>query len=80
MSRPLFIYVRSDAARQAHIAEFVRYYLGAEGRRLAASVGYIPFPESVYDLALGRFEAGTTGTVFGGENAYKGPVAEGLTR
>ena len=80
LSRPLFIYVRSDAARQAHIAEFVRYYLGAEGQRLAASVGYIPFPESVYDLALGKFEAGTTGTVFGGENAYKGPVAEGLTR
>ena len=80
LSRPLFIYVRSDAARQAHIAEFVRYYLGAEGRRLAASVGYIPFPGAVYDLALGKFEAGATGTVFGGENAYKGPVVEGLTR
>ena len=80
LSRPLFIYVRADAARQAHIAEFVRYYLSAEGQRLAASVGYIPFPEAVYELVLGKFEAGATGTVFGGENAYKGPVGEGLMR
>ena len=80
LSRPLFIYVRSDAAEQAHIAEFIRYYLSAEGQRLAASVGYIPFPGTVYDLAQARFDSGTTGTVFGGENAYKGPVADGLTR
>ena len=80
LSRPLFIYVRSDAARQPHIAEFVRYYLSAEGQRLAASVGYIPFPGAVYDLAQARFDSGATGTVFGGENAYKGPVARGLAQ
>ena len=80
LSRPLFIYVRADAAQQEHIAEFVRYYLSADGQQLAASVGYIPFPTQVYDLALAKFEAGTTGTVFGGDDAYKGPVADGLTR
>ena len=80
LSRPLFIYVRADAAQEEHIAEFVRYYLSAEGQRLAASVGYIPFPTQVYDLARAKFEAGTTGTVFGGDDAYKGPVADGLTR
>ena len=80
LSRPLFIYVRADAAQQEHIAEFVRYYLSADGQRLAASVGYIPFPTQVYDLALAKFEAGTTGTVFGGDDAYKGPVVDGLTR
>lgn len=80
LSRPLFIYVRADAAQQEHIAEFVRYYLSAEGQRLAASVGYIPFPAPVYDLALAKFEAGTAGTVFGGDDAYKGPVADGLAR
>ena len=80
LSRPLFIYVRADAARETHVAEFVRYYLSGEGQRLAASVGYIPFPGAVYDLALGKFEAGGTGTVFGGQNAFKGAVAEGLTR
>ncbi len=80
LSRPLFIYVRSDAAQEDHIAEFVRYYLSDHGQELAASVGYIPFPQEVYDLALNLFNAGSTGTVFGGENAYKGPVADGLTR
>ena len=80
LSRPLFIYVRSDAAQQAHVSEFVRYYLSDQGRDLAASVGYIPFPGEVYELSLSKFNTGTTGTVFGGDNAYKGPVADGLTR
>ena len=80
LSRPLFIYVRADAAQEEHIAEFARYYLSEDGRELAASVGYIPFPGQVYDLALTKFNAGTTGTVFGGDNAFKGAVAEGLTR
>ena len=30
LSRPLFIYVRSDAAQQEHIAEFVKYYLSPQ--------------------------------------------------
>ena len=80
LSRPLFIYVRADAAQEQHIAEFVRYYLGENGQRLAASVGYIPYPQEVYDLALAKFNAGGTGTVFGGDNAFKGPVAEGLMK
>ena len=78
LSRPLFIYVRSDAAQQDHVSEFVRYYLSGEGQQLAASVGYIPFPGEVYDLGLAKFNAGTTGTVFGGDNPFKGPVAKGL--
>ncbi len=80
LSRPLFIYVRSDAAQETHIAEFVRYYLSPKGQALAASVAYIPFPQQVYDLSLSKFEAGATGTVFGGDNAFKGPIAEGLMR
>ena len=80
LSRPLFIYVRADAAREQHIAEFVRYYLSDHGQELAASVGYIPFPQQVYDLGLAKFNAGTTGTVFGGDRAFKGGVAEGLMR
>ena len=80
LSRPLFMYVRADAAEEQHIAEFVRYYLSDHGQRLAASVGYIPFPQQVYDLGQAKVESGTTGTVFGGDNAFKGPVAEGLMR
>ena len=80
LSRPLFIYVREDAAQEDHIAEFVRYYLSDKGQMLAASVGYIPFPQQVYDLGLAKFNAGATGTVFGGDDAYKGPVTDGLAR
>jgi len=80
LSRPLFIYVRSDVAQEPHIAEFVRYYLGPDGQELAASVGYIPFPQEVYDLGLSKLNSGATGTVFGGDDAFKGSVVEGLQR
>ena len=78
LSRPMFIYVRKDAASQPHIAEFIRYYLSGEGQQLAAEVGYIPYPQEVYDLALAKFNNGTAGTVFGGENPLEGSVAEVL--
>ena len=80
LSRPLFIYVRADAAQDEHVSEFVGYYLGANGQKLAASVGYIPFPQEVYDLGLTRLNSGTTGTVFGGDNAFKGSVIDGLMK
>ena len=79
LSRPLFIYVRKDAARP-QIKEFVRYYLGASGRDLVGKVGYIPFPAKAYELALGRFEKGTAGSLFGGSNPQKGSVEEVLSR
>ena len=76
LSRPLFIYVRADAANNPHIAEFVRYFLSKEGQALASEVGYIPYPQTVYDLALAKFENGTSGAVFGGENPMHGSVEE----
>ena len=79
LSRPLFIYVRKDAAQTPHIAEFIRYFLGGEGQQLAAEVGYIPFPQAVYDLALAKFENGTTGAAFGGDNPLEGSVEQVLT-
>lgn len=79
LSRPLFIYVRKDAAQTPHIAEFIRYFLGAEGRELAAEVGYIPFPPAVYALALAKFENGVTGPAFGGDNPLEGSVEQVLT-
>lgn len=78
LSRPLFIYVRKDAAQTPHIAEFIRYFLSGEGQQLAAEVGYIPFPPEVYALALAKFENGTTGAAFGGDNPMEGSVAEVL--
>ena len=78
LSRPLFIYVRSDVAQEPHIKSFIEYYLSPEGRKLVSEVGYIPYPDEVYELALARFQQGITGTLFGGENPQKGPVADVL--
>ncbi len=74
LSRPLFIYVRKEAAVQPHIREFVRSYLDAAGQKLVAEVGYIPFTSQVYGLALARFEGGKTGAIFGGANPQHGAV------
>ena len=78
LSRPLFIYVRQDASDTSHVSEFVKYFLGAEGQTLVAESGYIPFPQEVYDFGITKFLDGITGTVFGGDNAQKGSVADVL--
>ncbi|MBM3943191.1 MAG: PstS family phosphate ABC transporter substrate-binding protein [SAR202 cluster bacterium] len=78
LSRPLFIYVRKEAAAEPQIKEFIRYYLGDKGQALAEEVGYIPFPAKVYELALARFENNRTGTIFGGKEPDKRPVEQAL--
>lgn len=74
LSRPLFIYVRKDAAARSEVKEFVRYYFSESGQGLVSEVGYVPFPVRVYELGLARFEKGIVGTLFGGSNPRKGPV------
>ncbi|MDP6549285.1 MAG: PstS family phosphate ABC transporter substrate-binding protein [Dehalococcoidia bacterium] len=78
LSRPLFLYVRKEAGDQPYIKEFVRFFMSEEGRELATEVGYIAYPDRVYELALARFENGRTGTLFGGEIPQRGPVEEVL--
>lgn len=78
LSRPLFIYVRQDAADTPQVQEFVNFYLSDAGRQLVNEVGYIPFPDAVYELALERFKNRVPGTIFGGENPQKGTVADVL--
>jgi phosphate transport system substrate-binding protein len=51
LSRPLFVYVRTDALEQPEVAEFMRFYL-TEGRPLVAEVGYVEAPESAYQEGL----------------------------
>jgi phosphate transport system substrate-binding protein len=51
LSRPLFVYVRSDALERPEVAEFMRFYL-TEGRPLVAEVGYVEAPESAYEEGL----------------------------
>jgi len=80
LSRPLFIYVRKDSAAKPQIAAFVRFYLSTV-RTLAEEVGYIPFPADAYSLIQKRFDAGVTGSLFGGEGSQVGlTISELLAR
>ena len=65
LSRPLFIYVKLDAASRPEVQEFVRFSL-TKGAPLVQEVGYIPLPASAYPLVLKHFEQRKTGSVFGG--------------
>ena len=76
LARPLFIYVRKDSLAKEHVAKFLKFHLSPEGgQALVRDVGYLPYPGEVYQLAQDRVERGITGTLFGGDNPQKGPIA-----
>ena len=79
LSRPLFIYVAADALDQPQVKAFVEYYLDVANRNLVSETGYIPLPDTVYDLALAKFQNGKTGAAFGGDARLSGTVEEVLT-
>jgi len=64
LSRPLFIYVRKDATRRPEVDAFVRFYL-EQAKTLSGEVGYVPFPERLYQGISRRYEQRTTGTLGG---------------
>lgn len=67
LTRPLFIYVSTDAVEaNPALAEFVEYYLN-NARFLAEVVGYTPLPNEAYNLATEHFTNKRIGTVFGGK-------------
>ena len=78
LSRPLFIYVSADALNRPHIKAFVEFYLGAANRSLVSETGYIPFPDTIYELGLAKFQSGATGAAFGGDARMSGTVEEVL--
>lgn len=77
LSRPIFIYVSTEAAKKEHVKQFVRFYL-ENAPKLVAEVGYVPLPDSVYKLALERFEAGKTGSIFHEEKTQNLPLEAAL--
>jgi len=66
LSRPLFIYINTKAAERPEVKELVEFYL-KNAPKLTKEVGYIPLPQTVYELASDRFSKKKTGSVFGGE-------------
>lgn len=66
LSRPLFIYVRPDAAERPEVDAFVTFYL-EKARELAGEVGYVPFPETLYKGIRERYQSRVSGTEAGKE-------------
>ena len=66
LSRPLFLYVKKDAAARPEVKAFVDFYLSESFTPLVQSreVGYIALPNELYMAIDKRFQAGTVGTLF----------------
>ncbi len=66
LSRPLFIYIRKEAAARPEVKEFVNFYLSKSFTPMIQSreVGYVPLNDEIYVAAAKRFAAGTLGTLF----------------
>jgi phosphate transport system substrate-binding protein len=74
LSRPLFIYVSTDALKKNKAVElFVDFYLSPQNLdRLVKAAKYVTMPASLEDEARAQYEDGTTGTVFTEEGEPKG--------
>ena len=79
LSRPLFIYVRQQAAADSVVHAFVNLYLENAGE-LAPEVGYVSLSSEAYDLALERYERGISGSMFTGETETGVTMRELLQR
>lgn len=56
LSRPLFIYVRKEAAQRENVQEFVNFYLD-NAPELAEQIGYVAMPDSAYAAEKEKFKA-----------------------
>ena len=56
LSRPLFIYINSTAAKRKEIQEFVRFYI-ENAPELSKEVGYVPLPEELYTKQAEKFSS-----------------------
>ena len=79
LSRPIFIYVSKKSAEKPEVKQFVEFYL-KNAPTLIKAVKYIPLPAKAYDVALGHFQKGRVGTVFGGEASVGLKIEDLLAR
>jgi phosphate binding protein len=66
LSRPLFLYVRKEAAQRPEVQAFIHFYLSKSFTPLidSSEIGYVPLPDPFYQASDARFSAGTLGTLF----------------
>jgi phosphate transport system substrate-binding protein len=79
LARPLFIYVSKKSAEKEEVQRFVEFYL-QNAAELTKEVGYVPLPDSAYELARKRFAERKTGSVFGGKGATPGVSIEEILK
>ena len=73
LSRPLFIYIKVEAAERPEVQAFVDFYLD-NVPALAADVGYVRFPDSFYEVIRGRWDSRETGSMFSGAAGSVGEI------
>ncbi len=54
LSRPLFVYVNSTAAKRTEVQEFMKFYL-KNAPVLSEEVGYVPLPAEDYETQTSKF-------------------------
>ncbi len=66
LSRPIFIYVRKEAADRPEVQAFVKFYLSKSFTPIIPTkeVGYIPLTDELYAAITKRFEEKKLGTLF----------------
>src|SRR5918998_302894 len=74
LSRPLFIYVSTEALKNNEaVKPFVDFYLAEQNLdRIVQAAKYVTLPSSLEQEARAQFEDRTTGTVFNAEGEPKG--------
>jgi phosphate transport system substrate-binding protein len=81
LARPIFIYVRQEAAERPEVQGFVDFYLNLKNATtLVREVGYIPLPQGIIELAQGRFDNRVLGSIYGGEGSQVGVTLESLLK
>lgn len=77
LSRPIFIYVSTQAMDRPEVDAFVHYYI-ENAPWIVPEVGYVALPDEVYDLGIKHFDEGVTGSMFHGAGATVGVSLEEL--
>ena len=68
LSRPLFVYVRKEAAGRPEVAQLIRFYL-KQAAVLVKEVGNVPLSDALYARVLDRFEKRVVGSLFTGQSS-----------
>ena len=79
LSRPLFIYVRTEAVARPEVAQFVSFYLD-NVKTLSSEVGYVSLPDDVLVKVKSRFAAKSAGSLYGGKSQSPGTTLAQLLK